>query len=52
MGMKCAKRRRKELQRLNTFDKGITEEERRTERKAAIERAIETEQALRWRRLQ
>ena len=46
------KRRRKILQRLNTLDTGITEEDRRTERQAAIERTIETEQELKWGRLQ
>jgi hypothetical protein len=40
------------LERLNTFDTGVTEEERRTERQAAIERTIETEKALKWGRLQ
>ena len=49
MGMK---RRRQILQRLNTLDTGITEEERRTERQAEIERILETEQALKWGRLQ
>jgi hypothetical protein len=48
-----AKRRRKRLvQRLNAFDTGITEEDRRTERHSAIERTIEIEQALKWGRLQ
>jgi len=45
-------RRRQVLQRLNAFDTGITEEERKTERQAAIERAIVTEKALKWGRLQ
>jgi hypothetical protein len=48
-----AKRTRKRLvQRLNAFDTGITEEDRRTDRRATIERTIETEQALKWGRLQ
>ena len=48
-----AKRRRKRLvQRLNAFEMGIKEEERRTERHSAIERTIEIEQALKWGRLQ
>ena len=48
-----AKRQRKRiLQRLNAFDVGITEEDRRTDRRAAIERMIETERALKWGRLQ
>ena len=46
------KRRRKILQRLNTLDTGITEEDRRTERQAMIKRTIETERALKWGRLQ
>jgi hypothetical protein len=46
------KRRRQILKRLNTWDTGITEEDRRTEQQAAIERTIETEQALKWGRLQ
>ena len=49
MGMK---RRRKILQRLNTLDMDITEEDRRTERQATIKRTIETEQELKWGRLQ
>jgi hypothetical protein len=49
MGMK---RRRQILQRLNTLDTGITEEDRRTERQAKIKRTIETERALKWGRLQ
>ena len=46
-----AQRRRRILERLNTFDVGPTEDERRAERRAAIGRAIETEQELRWGRL-
>jgi hypothetical protein len=46
------KRRRQILERLNTLDTGITEEARRTERLATIKRTIETEQALKWGRLQ
>jgi hypothetical protein len=46
------KRRRQILQRLNTLDTGITEEDRRTERQATIKRTIETERALKWGRLQ
>ena len=45
------KRRRQLLERLNTLDAGITEEERRAERQAAIERIMETERALKWGRL-
>jgi hypothetical protein len=44
--------RKRILQRLNAFDTGITEEDRRTERHSAIERTIETERALKWGRLQ
>jgi hypothetical protein len=50
MGAKL--RRKRILQRLNDFDTRITQEERRTERQAAIERTIETERALKWGRLQ
>ena len=46
-----AERRREIVRRLNTFDAGPTEDERRAERKAAIERAVETETALKWGRL-
>ena len=51
MGAK-RKRCKRLLHRINTFDPGITEEDRRFERQAAIEKTIETEQALRWGRLQ
>jgi hypothetical protein len=47
-----AKRRRQLLERLNTLDTGITEEERRAEWQATIKKTIETEQALKWGRLQ
>ncbi len=47
-----AERRRRVLDRLNTFDAGPTVEDRRAERRATIERAIETEGALKWGRLQ
>lgn len=47
-----AQRRRQLLERLNTLDTGPTEDERRTERQAAVERTIETEQALKWGRVQ
>ena len=40
------------LERLNTLNTGPTEDERRAERQAAIERTIETEQALKWGRIQ
>jgi hypothetical protein len=46
-----AQRRTQLLERLNTLDSGPTEDDRRAERQAAIERAIETEQELRWGRL-
>ena len=46
-----AKRRRKILERLNAYDVGPTEEDRRAERKDEIERAIETEDALKWGRV-
>jgi hypothetical protein len=47
-----ADRRRRILARLNTFDAGPTEEDRRTERQATVEREIKTENALKWGRLQ
>ena len=47
-----ADRRRRILARLNTFDAGPTEEDRRTERQATVEKEIETENALKWGRLQ
>jgi len=47
-----AERRRRILKRLNTLDTGITEEERRIKRQAAIERTIEAEKELKWGRLQ
>jgi hypothetical protein len=45
------KRRRQLLKRLNILDTGITEEARRAERQGAINRIVETEQALKWGRL-
>ena len=50
--MVVKRQRKRILQRLNAFDTGITEKDRRTERQAAIERTIETERALKWGRLQ
>jgi hypothetical protein len=46
-----AQRRRQILERLNTLDTGPTEDDRRTDRQATIERAIAIEQELRWGRL-
>jgi hypothetical protein len=46
-----AERRRRILERLNTFDAGPTEEDRRAEREAEIKRAIEAEEALKWGRI-
>jgi hypothetical protein len=43
--------RRKILERLNDFDTGPTEDDRRVERQATIRRAIEAEQDLKWGRL-
>jgi hypothetical protein len=43
--------RRKILERLNAFDTGPTEDDRRAERQATIRRAIEAEQDLKWGRL-
>jgi len=47
-----AQQRRRLLERLNTLDTGPTQDERRAERQAAIERTIETEGALKWGRIQ
>jgi hypothetical protein len=44
-------RRNEILRRLNAFDAGPTEDERRAERSAEIRRVIETEQDLKWGRL-
>jgi hypothetical protein len=44
-------RRHEILKRLNAFDAGPTEDLRRAERQAKIQRAIETEQDLKWGRL-
>jgi hypothetical protein len=49
--MMDAERRRRILERLNALDVGPTEDERRAERQAAIEKAVETERELRWGRL-
>ncbi len=46
-----AAQRRKILQRLNAFDAGPTEDDRRAERQATIRRAIEVEEDLKWGRL-
>ena len=43
--------RRRILKRLDAFDAGPTEDGRRAERKAAIQRAIEAEEDLKWGRL-
>ena len=43
--------RRRILKRLDAFDVGPTEGDRRAERRAAIQRAIEAEQDLKWGRL-
>ena len=40
-----AKRRRKILERLNAYDVGPTEEDRRAEREARIRQAVQTELA-------
>jgi hypothetical protein len=49
--MNTKQRRRQLLERLNTLDTGITEEDRRAERQAAIKKTMETERALKWGRL-
>jgi hypothetical protein len=43
--------RRRILKRLDAFDAGPTEDDRRAERQVAIQRAIEAEQDLKWGRL-
>ena len=43
--------RRQILKRLDAFDAGPTEDDRRAERQAAIQRAIEAEENLKWGRL-
>src|SRR5829696_7551342 len=43
--------RRQILKRLDAFDAGPTEDDRRAERQAAIQRAIEAEEDLKWGRL-
>ena len=40
--------RRKILERLDAFDAGPTEDDRRAERQDKIRRAIEAEQDLKW----
>jgi len=44
-------RRRKILERLDAFDTGPTQDERRAGRRAMIRRAIEAEEDLKWGRL-
>jgi hypothetical protein len=44
-------RRHEILRRLNAFDAGPTEDDRRAERRAEIRRGIQTEQDLKWGRL-
>ena len=44
-------RRHQILRRLNSFDAGPTEEDRRAERRSEIARAIRTEEDLKWGRL-
>jgi hypothetical protein len=44
-------RRRKILQRLDAFETGRTQDDRRAERQAKIRRAIEAEEDLKWGRL-
>jgi hypothetical protein len=46
-----AERRRQILERLNTLDAGPTEDDRRAEREAEIQRVAEIEDALRWGRI-
>ena len=44
-------RRRELLQRLNALDSAPTEDDRRAERKATINKAVQTEEALKWGRV-
>ena len=44
-------RHREILRRLNSFDTGPTEDDRRAGRQAAIERAVEAESELKWGRI-
>jgi hypothetical protein len=46
-----ARQRRELLQRLNALDSGPTEDDRRAERKATINKAVQTEEALKWGRV-
>ena len=46
-----SRRRRELLERLNTLDAGITEDDRRAEREARIRKAVQTEEALKWGRV-
>ena len=43
--------RRRILKRLDAFNAGPTEDDRRAERQAAIQRAIEAEEDLKWGRV-
>jgi hypothetical protein len=46
-----AERRKRILERLNNLDPGPAEDDRRAERQATIEKAIESERELKWGRL-
>ena len=46
-----ARQRGELLQRLNALDSGPTEDDRRAERKATINKAVQTEEALKWGRV-
>ncbi len=45
------RRRHEILNRLNAFDAGPTEDDRRAERQATLRRAIQAEEDLKWGRL-
>ena len=46
-----ARQRTELLQRLNALDSAPTEDDRRAERKARINKAVQTEEALKWGRV-
>jgi hypothetical protein len=46
-----ARQRTELLQRLNALDSAPTEDDRRAERKATINKAVQTEEALKWGRV-
>ena len=51
MTVMSARQRTELLQRLNALDSAPTEDDRRAERKATINKAVQTEEALKWGRV-